>query len=300
MSFRSPMRHRSMKTSPNTTVRSVDGTSIAYSRRGAGPAVILIDGALCHRGLGPNFALGGLLAERGFTTYAFDRRGRGASGDGAPYAVAREVEDVAALVAAAGGRAALFGISSGAALALEAAAVCEGITAVVGYEPPFVVDDTKPALAPDFIDRLRAHVAAGRDGAAVRQFLGEVGMPRPMLGLMSVTPVWRKLTPLARTLPNDMLIVAAHQQGRPLDVSRWAGITAPVTVVDGGRSPAWMRNGNAHLAEALGAGHVTLPGQTHMIKPKVLAPALSEILGGDGDEAASTTSRMVSAASVSG
>lgn len=268
-----------MTTASSATVRSADGTSIAYTRRGTGPAVILIDGALCHRGMGPNFALGGLLAERGFTTYAYDRRGRGESGNTKPYGVEREVEDVAALVEAAGGSAVLFGISSGAALALETAAVCGGITHVVGFEPPFIVDGSKPPLGADYIGRLDAHVAAGRHGAAVRQFLGEVGMPRPMIRLMALTPMWRKLKAIAPTLPHDMRIVGRHQQGRPLDLAGWAGITAPVTVMDGGKSPAWMRNGNAHLAEVLGADYLTLPGQTHMVKPKVLAPVLAAVLG---------------------
>ena len=283
-------------TSSSSTVRSADGTSIAYSRRGSGPAVILVDGALCHRGMGPNARTAELLAERGFTTYAFDRRGRGESGDTRPYAVAREVEDVAALLDAAGGRAALFGISSGAALALEAAAVREGVTQVICFEPPFIVDGTKPALAADFVDRLDAHVAAGRHGAAVRQFLGEVGMPAPMIRLMALTPIWRKLAAIAPTLPNDMRIVGAHQQGGPLDRGHWAGITAPVTVIDGGRSPAWMRNGNAHLADVLGARYMTLPGQTHMVKPKVLAPALADVLGVGGPHALVAPGRVESAA----
>ncbi|CAA9467243.1 MAG: hypothetical protein AVDCRST_MAG65-408, partial [uncultured Solirubrobacteraceae bacterium] len=124
-----------MTTRSSATVRSADGTSIAYTRRGTGPAVILIDGALCHRGMGPNFELGGLLAERGLTTYVYDRRGRGESGMTGPYALEREVEDVAALLEAAGGSAALFGISSGAALALEAAAVLDGIDRVICFEP---------------------------------------------------------------------------------------------------------------------------------------------------------------------
>jgi hypothetical protein len=99
-----------------------------------------------------------------------------------------------------------------------------------------------------------------------------------MIRLMSLTPVWKKLTAIAPTLPHDMRIVARHQQGRPLDASHWQGITAPITVIDGGKSPAWMRNGNAHLAEFLGADYMTLPGQTHMVKPNVLAPALEAIL----------------------
>ena len=276
-----------MNSSSSTTVRSADATSIAYTRRGTGPAVILLDGALCHRGMGLNFELGGLLAERGFTTYVYDRRGRGESGNTKPYAVAREVEDVTALLDAAGGSASLFGISSGAALALEAAAVCDGIRQVVCFEPPFLVDDSKPALAEDFIDRLDGHIAAGRHGAAVRQFLGEVDMPRPMIRLMALTPMWKRLATIAPTLPHDMRIVGGHQQGRPLDSEHWAGIAAPVTVIDGGKSPAWMRNGNAHLAEVLGADHITLPGQTHMVKTKVLAPAVAAILG-NGDPSATT------------
>jgi pimeloyl-ACP methyl ester carboxylesterase len=278
MISRRPVGLDGMSTASDITVHSADGTTIACTRRGTGPAVILIDGALCHRAMGPNFELGGLLSERGFTTYVFDRRGRGASGATAPYAVAREVEDVAAVLEAAGGSATLFGISSGAALALETAAVCDGVSQVVCFEPPFIVDDTKSPLATDFIERLQAHVAAGRHGAAVRQFLAQVGMPRPMIRLMALTPMWKKLTATAPTLPYDMSIVGAHQQGTPLDGAHWAGIAAPVTVIDGGKSPAWMRNGNRHLAEVLGADYETLPGQTHMVKPKVLAPALAAIL----------------------
>ena len=278
MSSGPPGGLRGMTITTSPTVRSADGTPIAYTRRGTGPAVVLIDGALCHRKMGPGSKVAELLAERGFTTYTYDRRGRGESGMIGAFAVEREIEDVAALIEIAGGRAALFGISSGAALALEVACAHTGVDQVVCFEPPLIVDDTKPPLAGDFVDRLDAHVAAGRLGAAVRQFLGEVGMPGPMIRLMSLTPVWRKLKAIAPTLPHDMRIVGRHQTGRPLDAALWAGLRAPATVIDGGKSPAWMRNGNAHLAEVLGGRYVTLPGQTHMVKPKVLAPALADAL----------------------
>ena len=106
------------------------------------------------------------------------------------------------------------------------------------------------------------------------------GPPGGLRGMtmMSLTPVWRTLKAIAPTLPHDMRIVGRHQTGRPLDAALWAGLRAPATVIDGGKSPAWMRNGNAHLAEVLGGRYVTLPGQTHMVKPKVLAPALADAL----------------------
>ena len=145
---------------------------------------------------------------------------------------------------------------------------------------------------------VRGHRSAlGRlDGAAVRQFLREVGMPRPMIRLFSLTPMWKKLSALAPTLPHDMRIVAGHQQGRPLDAKHWAGITAPVTVIDGGKSPQWMRNGNAHLAAVLGADYMTLPGQTHMVKAKVLAPALAGILASQASSTPNPTTEVPAAA----
>src|SRR5215471_12314510 len=122
-----------------SVVTSKDGTSIAYERSGGGPAVILVDGALCSRGFGPSPKLAPLLA-RHFTLYAYDRRGRGQSGDTPPYSPTRELEDLAALIDAAGGSATLVGLSSGAALALQAAASNPRVTGVVAYEPPYVDD----------------------------------------------------------------------------------------------------------------------------------------------------------------
>src|SRR4051794_6315211 len=121
------------------TVTSADGTSIAYEVAGAGPAVILVDGAMCHRSGGPMRPLAALLRSR-FTVYAYDRRGRGDSGDTAPYAVAREVEDLAALVEAAGGAACAYAISSGGALVLAAVAAGVPLTRLAIYEPPFLTD----------------------------------------------------------------------------------------------------------------------------------------------------------------
>ena len=131
-----------------THVISKDGTRIAYERMGSGPAVVLIDGALCSRAFGPMPKIAALLKDH-FTVYLYDRRGRGESGDTQPYSKAREVEDIGALVQAAGGAAFAVGLSSGAALALEAAASGLPLRKLAVYEPPFVTTDAAPLGATD-------------------------------------------------------------------------------------------------------------------------------------------------------
>jgi pimeloyl-ACP methyl ester carboxylesterase len=116
-------------------VCSADGTMIAFERAGQGPALILITGGLTDRTVTRSVAAE--LAPR-FTVYAYDRRGRGSSGDTAPYSAEREVEDLAAVIGAAGGPALVFGHSSGAVLALEAAARGLAITKLAAYEPPYL------------------------------------------------------------------------------------------------------------------------------------------------------------------
>src|ERR1700730_9401146 len=131
-------------------VLSKDGTLIAFDRSGNGEAIILVDGALCYRASGPSGPMAALLAEH-FTVFTYDRRGRGDSGDTAPYAVEREVEDIDALIKEAGGDAFAYGVSSGAALALEAANRGLPIKKLVLYEAPFIVDDSRPPLPADFL-----------------------------------------------------------------------------------------------------------------------------------------------------
>jgi pimeloyl-ACP methyl ester carboxylesterase len=258
------------------TVLSKDGTRIAFDRVGKGPAVILVDGALCYRASGPAGPLAALLAGR-FTVYTYDRRGRGDSGDTGPYAVGREVEDLQALIDAAGGSAYVYGISSGAALALEAASRLGGIRKLALYEAPFIVDDTRDPLPGDFLARLNDLVARDRRGDAVRLFMKFVGVPGFVIAIMRFMPPWSKLTAVAHTLPYDITIVKDYQTGRPLPSGRWSSVAAPVLVMDGGKSPAWMRNATRALAAAIpGAEYRTLAGQTHMLKPDVLLPELLE------------------------
>jgi pimeloyl-ACP methyl ester carboxylesterase len=257
-------------------VFSRDGTPIAFDRSGQGPAVILVDGALCHRKFGPSADLAALLAPK-FTVYTYDRRGRGESGNTAPYATEREVEDIAALVQEAGGAAFACGISSGGALVLEAARRGVPIEKMAIYEAPFVVDDTYPPLADGYLAQLKQLIVEDRRGDAVRMFMQRVGVPAIMIALMRIIPVWSKLKAVAHTLPYDIAIVEDYQKGKPLPAGRWDSVKAPAMVFAGGKSPAWMRNGMKALAGALPNGKLrTLEGQTHMVKAKVVVPVLSE------------------------
>ena len=263
----------------STTV-SADGTTIGYTRSGSGPALVLVDGAMCWRGSSPLDALAKELASR-FTVYRYDRRGRGESGDIGPYSVDREIEDIAALLKEAGGEAGLFGISSGAALALEAADRGLPVTKLAVYEPPFVVDGTRPRVPADYRARLEAELAAGRRGKMVKIFMTEgVGLSGLTVAMMAIMPFWAKLKRVAHTLPYDAAVMGDHQSGNPLPADGWPGIRVPALVLDGGKSPAWMRNGVAALAKVLPtAKYETLPGQTHLVKTAALAPVLTEFFG---------------------
>jgi pimeloyl-ACP methyl ester carboxylesterase len=256
------------------TVHSTDGTAIAYQTCGEGPPLILVDGALCYRDMGPSRALAEVLAEH-FTVITYDRRGRGESTDAAPYSVAREIDDLAALIAAAGGSAYVCGFSSGAVLALDAAARGLPITALALYEPPFIVDDSRPPAPGDYVEQLDTLLAASRRGDAVRFFMRQVGMPAPLVSLMRFTPAWGKLKRVAHTLPYDGEIMGDTQLGRPLPAGRWPGTKVKTLVIVGGKSPVFFHNGTRMLADLLpNAEHRVLEGQTHMVKAKALAPVL--------------------------
>jgi pimeloyl-ACP methyl ester carboxylesterase len=258
------------------SVRSKDGTVIAFARVGSGPALILVDGALCYRGFGPSGPLAEILAPK-FTVYTYDRRGRGQSGDAAAYAAEREIEDIGAIIEEAGGSALLYGISSGAALSLDAAARLKGIRKVAVYEAPFIVDAGAPPRPADLIERMRDLVVSGRRDAAVKLFMKTVGAPSFAILLMRLMPMWSKLRAVAHTLPYDFTILGDTGSGRPLPKSRWSNIDIPVLVMDGGKSPAWMRNAQRSLAElVVGSRYLTLEGQNHMLKPEAVAPVLME------------------------
>jgi pimeloyl-ACP methyl ester carboxylesterase len=258
------------------TVVSKDGTSIAFDRIGLGKPVILVDGALCARAMGPSTPLAELLAKN-FTVFTYDRRGRGDSGDTAPYAVEREVEDFEALVSKAGGRVFVYGVSSGAALALEAAKRIPGIEKLALYEAPFIVDASRDPITKEYWAAIDVAIAEDRRGDALKLFLKAVGVPSFVLALMRLMPVWSKLKAVAHTLPYDGALVQGYQRGKRLPNSEWTSVMMPTLVADGGNSPAWMRNAMKELADVLpNARYKTLPGQTHMVKRDAHAPMLVE------------------------
>lgn len=255
---------------------STDGTKIAYSVVGDGPPVILVDGAMCHRDMGPAGPLAAALAAD-FTVYTYDRRGRGESAAG-DYSVEREIEDVATLVKEAGGAAHLVGQSSGAILALEAANQGVGAVKLAMYEPPLIVDGTHAPAPTDALPAMRALVAADRRGEAVKTFMRWVDVPAVGLLMMQLLPVWKKLKRVAHTLPNDLVLLEGLRQGRPLPQSRWT-LSVPTLVASGGKSPEYLRNSARAMAAVLpNATYRTLPGQTHLVKAGALAPVLREFL----------------------
>jgi len=268
------------------TVQSADGTTIAFERVGEGPALVLVDGAIAHRAINPtSAAIANQLASR-FTVIRYDRRGRGESGDTKPFATEREIEDLAAVIDAAGGEAFVLGGSSGAMLVLDAAAAGLPIPRVAVYEPPMIVDDSRPPLPDDYVDHLNELTAAGRGGdAAAYFFTAAMRMPEPAVEGMKQGPFWAELEKIAPTIAYDGTFIGDTMSGRPLDPARWAGVTVPVLVIDGGASETFMHTGADMLAEVLtNASRRTLPGQTHDVAADVLAPVLAEFFAGEAAE----------------
>ncbi|MEU0190312.1 alpha/beta hydrolase [Streptomyces afghaniensis] len=264
-------------------VVSADGTEIAFEQSGSGPAVVLVASALADRS--DTTRLATLLAEH-FTVINYDRRGRGASGDAGAYAVEREIEDIAALIEHVGGSASLFGSSSGAVLALRAAAAGVNVDRLALYEPPFVVADGDDGPPRDFARQVTALLAQGRDSDAVKYFMTRVqGVPGIAVFFMKLMPkVWANLTGLARTLPYDIAVMGDTQQGEPLNAEEWKGASVPTRVLTGGKSPAAFQRAARAVAEILPqADHRTLPGLGHgavVMAPKKIAPQITEFLKG--------------------
>jgi pimeloyl-ACP methyl ester carboxylesterase len=252
------------------TVTSRDGTTIAFHRTGEGPAVVLVAGALSTRGGGPG-ELEVLLAAAGFTVFGYDRRGRGDSGDTPPYAVEREVDDLEAVIGAAGGTAYVFGMSSGGQLALRSARTLPQIHKLAVYEPPIIIDDSREPLPPDYVDRLDG----ASPGEALTIFMTDaIGLPGPILDQMRGGPIWPALEGVAHTLAYDGRVVGDTMSGHPLG-AEWGDVAAPVLVVTGGASDTYMRDGGNALAGLLpNASCEVLPGQDHNVDPKHLAPLL--------------------------
>ena len=260
-----------MKTLMNT-VTSGDGTRIAFESRGAGPAVVLVDGAMCSRSFGPTGGLAEALADQ-FTVYRYDRRGRGESGDTQPYTVAREVEDLAAVIAEAGGSACVLGISSGAGLALEAAASGVPIAKLALFEPPYTADGGDPEQRRQDAAHMDELLAAGRRSEAVELFFGWVGMPDEAIAQMRSSPMWPALEAVAPTIAYDDRVMGDGTVPR----DRARQISVPTVVIDGSESSDELRRAATAVANAIPrAQQRTLQGQSHQADPATLVPILRE------------------------
>ncbi|GAA1805894.1 alpha/beta hydrolase [Agromyces neolithicus] len=261
----------------DATVTSRDGTTIAFERSGDGPVLVLVAQALSDRR--DNRKLAAQLSAS-YTVVNYDRRGRGASTDAGEWAVAREVDDIEALIDAHGGTALVFGASSGGVLALDAAAALPSkVGAVAAYEAPVIVDDQRPPVPRDLADRIAALIETGRRSQAVTEFMKTaLGASGFMVGAMRLmVPIWRSMEAMAPTTVYDLRLCAGLQDGVPLTTTRWQRLVAPALVLVGGKGDAFMRTGSAALAAHLGAEHDVIDGAHHatpMMKPALLLPTL--------------------------
>jgi len=257
------------------TVISKDGTLIAFDQSGEGPPIILVVGAFNERSTGAPLAL--QLSKR-FTLFNYDRRGRGASGDTVPYATLREIEDLEALITEAGGQAAVFGYSSGAILALMAAARGLPITKLALYDPPFLVDAESTRRFKELVGQLAELIASDHRGEAVELFQTQaLGMPTSVVAQLRQAPFWPALEAIAHTLVYEATLLG----DMPQLSEQLPSITVKTLVISGGAVQARMRKSAQAVADALPtASYHTLPGQTHDIVPAVLAPVLEEFFQG--------------------
>ncbi|WP_061962524.1 alpha/beta fold hydrolase [Demequina flava] len=248
---------------------SQDGTTLAYDIQGEGPPLIYVTGATVFRRFGPIVKDAKSFA-KAFQVITYDRRGRGDSGAGEPWSLEREVDDLEAMIDQVGGKAYVYGHSSGAVIALHAAhRLGEKVQATMLYDAPWVADEKEK----DEYAALRSHVDdlldRGKDAAALRRFLTGIGMPRVFVALLPMFGGWRTMVALAPTVRYDMELTADLP---PTEVA--AAVTSPVHVVVGERSPASLHVVADALATAVGGEVAVIPKQDHMVAPEVLLPEL--------------------------
>jgi len=254
--------------------KSKDGTKIVYRKGGKGPLIILVDGAFCSKDFGPMPKLAPLLCEH-FTVISYDRRARGESGDTKPYTTEREIEDLQALIERNGGSAYLFGISSGAILALQAVANGLPVAKLVLFEPPFVTNKNL-IRSPNAYHELTRLVEAGKRGEAVKFYLRKVmGVPAILPFVLQLTPNWSKMKANANSLPYDVAVCGDFEIPKNLGSS----VSIPVLVIDSTKSPEILRSAVEATVRALPkATRKSLKGSIHDVPPKILAPELAQFL----------------------
>ena len=257
------------------TVTSKDGTRIAYDKVGQGPALVVVGGALSPRSGADELAQ---QLSRDFTVYSYDRRGRGDSTDTGPYAVQREVEDLAAIIDAAGGSAYVYGKSSGAALALQATPPLGGkIRKLALYEAPYSEAEGAATQWKEFRGRLDGLLGAGKKAEAVTAFMKFVGAPDEAIAKLKASPAWPGMEAMAPTLAYDTALLG---DDRAVPVAIAAKVKVPTLVMDGGASLGpmpFMRSTADKIARAIpGAERRTLEGQAHDVSAKAIAPILAK------------------------
>lgn len=260
------------------TVTSKDRTKIAYDKQGQGRVVILVGGGLVDRS--ENMPLASELAKH-FTVYNYDRRGRGKSSNTLPYAVEHEIEDIDALIMEAGGTAYLYGVSSGGALVLEAAAAGLAVDKLAVYELPYSIDDAALERWEEYVKNLTAALARNRRDDALALFMQVAGSSEEQIKGAKQSPFWSGGVDLAHTLAYDAAVLGDH--GIP--TARFTKINQPVLIVTGERIDPHMANqqpdffgqaADAAVAAIPQAERITLKGQTHMADPKIIASMLVE------------------------
>jgi pimeloyl-ACP methyl ester carboxylesterase len=264
---------------------SADGTRMAYEKVGSGPALVLVDGAMCSRDFGPARDVATALQDR-YTVYFYDRRGRGASGDTAPYTPEREFEDLAAVVAATGEVPFVTGQSSGAGLALRAAAAGVPMRALASYEAPFVgLRPGKDGKPRDYLGDLQRLIASGKRGQAAGYFMVKmVGGPWFLPIMMRLMPkVWRHLETIAPTLVYDTRVMDRFE----VPTEELRRVAVPTLALAGSKGKPEMLAAQESIARAVpDSEHAVLPGQTHQVSPAALAPVLDDFFrrrgGNDG------------------
>jgi pimeloyl-ACP methyl ester carboxylesterase len=261
------------------TLSSRDGTTIAYDSQGEGPALILVDGALTVHSAGSGAELAKLLAPH-LTVYGFDRRGRGHSGDTLPYAVDREIDDIEALIDHAGGSAFLYGHSSGGPLAMRAAIRLGGkVGRLAMYEAPYNNDPGAQESWSQYLRRLSEALAEGRRGDAVALFMRFVGMPAEQVEGMRRAPFWPGMEAVAPTLAYDHAAILGEPWSVPAELA--SQVPVPTLVMSGDAGLPFMPDAARVLSQAIPQGQLRmLAGQTHEVKPDVLAPVLVEFFTG--------------------
>jgi len=261
---------------PSLTSR--DGTRIVYDVYGSGgPALIMVEGAFCGRHFGPTNKLAEQLGAD-LTVYHYDRRSRGDSDHSTDYDMAREIEDIAALIEVGGGEAALCGFSSGAALALEATAAGLPVSRLAIYEPPYMVGPKARAVPRDFEREMQQLIADGKHGEAVRYFMVKlIGMPALFWPMIRMTKMYKTLVQQAPSLPFDMAAVSGFKP--PLQ--RFAAIAVPTLAMYGAKTMPVLKDSTELCAKTIpGAVLKVLPGQSHEVKAEAIAPPLLTFVTG--------------------